>query len=82
VVGVPDERTGEAVVAYLRAAGDRSTWSTVEQRARQTCERRLARFKQPVRIEVVSQLPRTVTGKVAKGRLRDTLRRRGDGLLE
>jgi long-chain acyl-CoA synthetase len=82
VVGVPDERTGEALVAYVRATGDASTWSAVEARARDTCERRLARFKQPLRIEVVAQLPRTVTGKIAKGRLRDALRHRGDGLLE
>jgi long-chain acyl-CoA synthetase len=82
VVGVPDEGTGEAVIAYVRAEGDRTTWDEVEVRARDACTRRLARFKQPVRIEVVAQLPRTVTGKIAKGRLRDALRHRGDGLLE
>jgi long-chain acyl-CoA synthetase len=81
VVGVPDDRTGEAVVAYVRPEGARSDRAAVEQRAREACERRLARFKQPARIEVVDQLPRTITGKVAKGRLRDALRQRDDGLL-
>ena len=82
VVGVPDERTGEAVVAYLRASGDASTWADLADRARAACEERLARFKRPARIEVVDQLPRTLTGKIAKGRLRAALRHRGDGLLE
>ena len=43
---------------------------------------RLARFKQPTRIEVVDELPLTVTGKVQKGRLRGIERRRVLGLLE
>ena len=43
---------------------------------------RLARFKQPTRIEVVDELPLTVTGKVQKGRLRGLERRRALGLLE
>ena len=37
---------------------------------RQYAETRLARFKYPVEIEVVDHLPHSVTGKVAKGRLR------------
>ena len=43
---------------------------------------RLARFKQPVRVEVVDTLPRTVTGKVARGRLRERVRRGAPGILE
>ena len=34
---------------------------------RRHCEQRLARFKLPRRIEVVDELPLTVTGKVAEG---------------
>ena len=49
----------------------------LQERVREACERRLARFKQPVRIEVVAALPRTVTGKIAQGRLRTVLRREG-----
>jgi long-chain acyl-CoA synthetase len=83
VVGVPDERTGEAVVAYLHLD------TRVEQevgellgRVRATCVRRLARFKVPSRIEVVTELPHTPSGKIAKGRLRSTLRRDRSGLLD
>jgi long-chain acyl-CoA synthetase len=34
------------------------------------CADRLARFKQPSRVVVVTGLPHSATGKVAKGRLR------------
>jgi long-chain acyl-CoA synthetase len=81
VIGVPDEATGEAVVAYVvpdPQAGV-SEPSLVE-RVRRHCEDRLARFKLPRDIQVVSELPRSVTGKVAKGRLRATEQRRAMGL--
>jgi long-chain acyl-CoA synthetase len=79
VIGVPDDGTGEAVVAYVRASGDPDG---LEAAVRDHCAARLARFKQPSRIEVVDELPLTVTGKVQKGRLRATERRRALGLLE
>jgi long-chain acyl-CoA synthetase len=88
VVGVPDELTGEAVVAYVRPdpvrfdAADQADVAALRQRVTEVCEVRLARFKQPSRIEVVPALPRTVTGKIAKGRLRTVLRREGTELLE
>ncbi|WP_051551481.1 class I adenylate-forming enzyme family protein [Nocardioides sp. URHA0020] len=80
VIGVADEQTGEAVVAYVRAPG--ADAAAVEAAVRAHCGERLARFKQPSRIEIVDQLPRTVTGKVQKGRLRGIERRRALGLLE
>lgn len=82
VVGVPDEETGEAVVAYVRALDPRRDPDDLREAVRMDCDRRLARFKRPSRIEVVDELPRTVTGKVAKGRLRATLRRERLGLIE
>ena len=75
VIGVADDETGEAVVAYVVGS------ATVEA-VREHCERRLARFKRPGRIEVVPELPVGVTGKVQKGRLRTYERRRASGLLE
>jgi len=77
VIGVPDERTGEAVVAYVKGAGD-----DLRDRVAARCEARLARFKRPSRIEIVDELPLTVTGKVQKGRLRAAERRRALSLLE
>ncbi|MDQ6640952.1 MAG: acyl--CoA ligase [Actinomycetota bacterium] len=81
VIGAADDYTGEAVVAYVkpRAGVDPAE---VPDLVRRHCSVRLARFKQPSMIHVVAELPYTVTGKVQKGRLRATERRRALGLLE
>ena len=78
VIGVPDVETGEAVVAYVVSS---RPVTHLEEAVRAHAVVRLARFKRPSRIEVVDQLPLTVTGKVQKGRLRGIERRRLDGLL-
>ncbi len=83
VIGTPDPRTGEAVVAYVKAVpGSSYDAGELEERVREHCGVRLARFKQPTEVRVVDDLPHTVTGKVAKGRLRATRRRSDVGLLE
>ena len=82
VVGAPDEVTGEAVVAYVVPVGGVDKARThLEEAVRAHAVVRLARFKQPTRIEVVDELPVTATGKVQKGRLRGLERRRVQGLL-
>ncbi|WP_433276267.1 AMP-binding protein [Pseudonocardia xinjiangensis] len=66
VVGVPDDRTGEAVKAVVvPAAGAELT----EEDVRAHCVERLARFKVPTVIEFTDALPRTPTGKVARRQL-------------
>ena len=83
VIGAPDAQTGETVVAYVVAdRGERGAGPTSRRPSARTPSCRLARFKQPTRIEIVDELPLTVTGKVQKGRLRGIERRRIDGLLE
>ena len=81
VIGVPDELTGEAVVAYVKPRDDVDPAAVVDL-VRERCAARLARFKQPSQVHVVDSFPHTVTGKVQKGRLRATERRRALGLLE
>ncbi len=82
VIGASDERTGEAVVAYVRRLPDHgSSDETLVEQVREHCAVRLARFKQPHEVHVVEDLPHTVTGKVAKGRLRAARRHRDAGLL-
>jgi long-chain acyl-CoA synthetase len=83
VIGTQDERTGESVVAFVKRAPQ--TFLDDEElvaQVREHCAARLARFKQPAVVTVVDELPKTQTGKVAKGRLRATQRRRHLGLLE
>ena len=70
-----------AVLASL-GCGNPTAVAELRDRVAGLCAERLARFKQPTRIEVVPALPRTVTGKIAKGRLRTVLRREGMGLIE
>ncbi|MGN6574622.1 MAG: AMP-binding protein, partial [Nocardioides sp.] len=83
VIGAPDERTGEAVVAYVKPSARTSmTDDELVAAVREHCAVRLARFKQPSHVHVVEELPHTVTGKVAKGELRAVQRRRNLGLLE
>jgi long-chain acyl-CoA synthetase len=67
VIGVDDEESGEAVLAYVVPAAG----ATVDPQALlDGAAASLARFKLPRRIEVVDVLPHTVTGKVMKWRLR------------
>ncbi|WP_406050540.1 class I adenylate-forming enzyme family protein [Kribbella sp. NBC_00889] len=68
VIGVPSEETGEGVKAFVVPQAG-ATVDTAE--VREYAGTRLARFKCPVEIEVVDHLPHSVTGKVAKGRLRE-----------
>lgn len=81
VVGAPDDQTGEAVVAYVMPQADGEPELVVADLEAHVGQR-LARFKQPSRIEIVDALPLTVTGKVQKGRLRGIERRRHLGILE
>lgn len=80
VIGVPDDETGEAVVAYV--ASDTTAPDELAAAVREHATTKLARFKHPARIEVVEHLPHTMTGKVQKGRLRGIERRRHLGILE
>jgi long-chain acyl-CoA synthetase len=83
VIGTADPRTGEAVVAYVKPSSPSSyDPDELEELVREHCAARLARFKRPSEVHVVDELPHTVTGKVAKGRLRETRRRQNLGLLE
>jgi long-chain acyl-CoA synthetase len=63
VVGVPDERTGEAVQAYVVPAPHVQLHPDD---LLALAARSLARFKLPRAIEVVTTLPHTVTGKIMK----------------
>ncbi len=68
VVGVPDERSGEAVKAVVVPAdGAELTPEDVQAH----CRGSLARFKCPAVVEFTAELPLLPTGKLMRRRLRD-----------
>ena len=69
VVGVPDERWGEACAAFVVL---REGMSASGDELRAHCGERLARFKVPRTVSLVDELPRSSLGKVLKDELRET----------
>jgi long-chain acyl-CoA synthetase len=69
VMGVSHPYTGEAVKAFVVVEGEQAVSSDDVLAFART---RLARFKCPTIVEIVADLPHSVTGKVSKGRLRET----------
>ena len=68
VLGRPDSETGEAVSALVvLAPGSSATVELISE----SVAKSLARFKCPTQIRIVRNLPRSATGKIAKGRLRE-----------
>ncbi|MBB4660441.1 long-chain-fatty-acid--CoA ligase [Conexibacter arvalis] len=67
VFGVPEPTWGEAVVAVVVARDDAAL---TEEDVTAFMADRLARYKQPRRIVLVDELPRSPSGKVVKGELR------------
>jgi fatty-acyl-CoA synthase len=67
VIGAPDERWDERVVAIVALAPDTSL--TLEE-LREFGTQHLARYKLPLELRFVDSLPRNTTGKVLKEVLR------------
>lgn len=68
VVGYPDDKTGEAVAAFIVRADD----SVTEESVREACKAGLTNYKVPKRIEFVDEVPVTLSGKVLRRELRET----------
>jgi fatty-acyl-CoA synthase len=68
VVGVPDERYGEELCAWVVA---RDGASLDDEAVREFCRGRLAHYKVPRYVVLTDAFPMTVTGKVQKYVLRD-----------
>ncbi len=67
VIGVPDERWGEKVIALVVPVPG---FELTEQAVIEHCRRALAEYKCPKQVEFRSELPRTATGKLQKFKLR------------
>ncbi|WP_455448481.1 long-chain-fatty-acid--CoA ligase [Natrinema thermotolerans] len=68
VAGIPDERRGETVKAFVVRTPD---GDVTEEEIKQYCLTNLAEYKHPREVEFVDELPRTTTGKVQKFKLRE-----------
>jgi len=66
VVGLPDERTGEAIALFVIPSDPKLTVDDI----RAHCERHLTGYKQPRRIEMRESLPMSSLGKVLRRQLR------------
>lgn len=67
VLGIPDEKLGEAIVAWVRLKTDQAA---CEDEIREYCRGQIAHFKIPQHIRFVESFPMTASGKVQKFRMR------------
>ncbi|MCY1551951.1 3-[(3aS,4S,7aS)-7a-methyl-1,5-dioxo-octahydro-1H-inden-4-yl]propanoyl:CoA ligase [compost metagenome] len=70
VFGVPDQKYGEEVCAWIvLKPGESAT----EEEIREFCRNQIAHYKIPRYIRFVNEMPLTVTGKVQKFVMRDQM---------
>jgi fatty-acyl-CoA synthase len=68
VIGVPDERYGEELMAWVRV---RDGVTLTRDDVAAYCQGKIAHFKIPRYVQVVDEFPMTVTGKVQKFKMRE-----------
>jgi fatty-acyl-CoA synthase len=68
VIGVPDEKYGEELCAWVRVRSDGEL--TVEE-IRAYCKGRIAHYKIPKYVRFTTEFPMTITGKVQKFKMRE-----------
>jgi fatty-acyl-CoA synthase len=71
VYGLSDDFFGEVVAAAVRLKADTTNASRTEQELIRWCAERLARFKIPKYVRLVSEFPMTASGKIQKYKLRE-----------
>ena len=69
VIGVPDERYGEEIMAWVRLRDGRHARPSTTSPA--FCRGRIAHYKVPRYVHVTDEFPMTVTGKVQKYMMRE-----------
>ena len=71
VIGVPDEEMGERVVAFVQPAPGAEPGDALAAELTEHARERIAHFKVPREFHFRDDLPRTPTGKMVKGRLKE-----------
>lgn len=70
VIGVPDPLRGQAIKAVVRLAPDAQPTKALEKEIKEFCNERLAEYKWVRLVEFVSEMPKTISGKIQKTELR------------
>lgn len=70
VVGIPDERMGEELCAWVRLKPEASADAEA---IREFCRGQIAHYKVPRYVRIVDEFPTTVTGKVQKYLIREAM---------
>ena len=70
VVGVPDPLRGQAIKAVIVLAGRHTASPELEKEIKDFCNSRLAEYKWIRLIEFVTEMPKTISGKIRKTALR------------
>jgi len=68
VVGVPDEKYGEELCAWVVLKSD---GAATEEELREYCRGKIAYYKVPRYVKFVAEFPMTVTGKIQKYKMRE-----------
>jgi fatty-acyl-CoA synthase len=68
VVGIPDEKYGEIVGAFIKT---KSGASLKQEEVQDFCRGKIARYKIPKHVFFVEDFPKTASGKIQKYKLRD-----------
>jgi fatty-acyl-CoA synthase len=68
VIGVPDEKYGEELMAWIKPK-EKETLTGAE--VREFCNGRIARFKIPRYFKFVDSFPMTISGKIQKFKMRE-----------
>jgi fatty-acyl-CoA synthase len=68
VIGVPDEKYGEEIQAWIEL---REGESATEEEIREYCKGKIAHYKIPRYVKFVTEYPMTVTGKIQKYKMRE-----------
>ena len=70
VFGIPDERYGEIVCAWVQL---KQNESLSEEEVKAYCRDQITHFKVPALVRFVEEFPMTVTGKIQKFKMRDAM---------
>jgi acetyl-CoA synthetase len=71
VIGVPDELTGEAIVAFVTPEGDDPGDDELASELRGHVATKIGKLARPSRIHFAGDLPKTRSGKIMRRLLRD-----------